>query len=143
MQIAFIIIRYMHTTKMIGCTGHQSALMHDHLISPCCIICLKINYALITVTIPNILLQTCGTNQVPNKATTDGQGNYVQCRCAPGYSTTINDCSNVSWTYMLLWLMTVQILVVLDHIEIYMECKIKEQNKMLVTERQHLLSVMY
>ena len=39
--------------------------------------------------------------------------------------------------------MTVQILVVLDHIEIYMECKIKEQNKMLVTERQHLLSVMY
>ena len=77
-------------------TRHQSALMHDHLISPCCIIRLKINYAFITVTIPNILLQTCGTNQIPNKSTTDGQGNYIQCRCAPGYSTIINDCLNVS-----------------------------------------------
>ena len=39
--------------------------------------------------------------------------------------------------------MTVQMLVVLDHVEIYMECKVKEQNKMLATERQHFLSIMY
>lgn len=46
--------------------------------------------------LPSCYLQTCGANQARDTTATDGEGNYIQCKCANGFFKTINDCSNVS-----------------------------------------------
>ena len=41
-------------------------------------------------------LKTCPVNQARDTIVIDGEGNYIQCKCASGFFKTNNDCSNVS-----------------------------------------------